>query len=62
MWESIHNVEGDGNFCDSDFLLRHPPQRPLAPPVSLPSPQQQQRQIDQVRLQATVMLMLMGQQ
>ncbi|XP_033831496.2 ubiquitin carboxyl-terminal hydrolase MINDY-1 [Periophthalmus magnuspinnatus] len=21
VWESLHNVEGDGNFCDSDFRL-----------------------------------------
>lgn len=47
VWESLHNVEGDGNFCDSDFRLCHPPQR--APPTShLPaSAQEQQRQIDQ---------------
>ncbi|XP_039676301.1 ubiquitin carboxyl-terminal hydrolase MINDY-1-like [Perca fluviatilis] len=48
VWESLHNVEGDGNFCDSDFRLCHPPQR--APPnaTSLaPSAQDQQRQIDQ---------------
>ncbi|KAF1382129.1 hypothetical protein PFLUV_G00161240 [Perca fluviatilis] len=30
VWESLHNVEADGNFCDSDFRLCHPPQR--APP------------------------------
>ncbi|KAL4629513.1 protein FAM63A [Arapaima gigas] len=47
VWESLHNVEGDGNFCDSDFRLCHPPQRaaPLASPT--PTPQEQQRQIDQ---------------
>ncbi|XP_068188608.1 ubiquitin carboxyl-terminal hydrolase MINDY-1 isoform X2 [Antennarius striatus] len=47
IWESLHNVEGDGNFCDSDFRLCHPPQR--APPTSAPPPssQEQQRQIDQ---------------
>ncbi|XP_041867818.1 ubiquitin carboxyl-terminal hydrolase MINDY-1 [Melanotaenia boesemani] len=47
VWESLHNVEGDGNFCDSDFRLCHPPQR--TPPTShlLPSTQEQQRQIDQ---------------
>lgn len=47
VWESLHNVEGDGNFCDSDFRLCHPPQR--APPTSHlpPSAQEQQRQIDQ---------------
>ncbi|XP_040909154.1 ubiquitin carboxyl-terminal hydrolase MINDY-1 isoform X2 [Toxotes jaculatrix] len=45
VWESLHNVEGDGNFCDSDFRLCH--QR--APPASTlpPSAQDQQRQIDQ---------------
>ncbi|KAM9737991.1 ubiquitin carboxyl-terminal hydrolase MINDY-1 isoform 1-T2 [Menidia menidia] len=41
VWESLHNVEGDGNFCDSDFRLCHPPQR------TPPSAQEQQRQIDQ---------------
>ncbi|XP_018615394.2 ubiquitin carboxyl-terminal hydrolase MINDY-1 [Scleropages formosus] len=47
VWESLHNVEGDGNFCDSNFRLCHPPQRaaPLASPA--PTPQEQQRQIDQ---------------
>lgn len=47
VWESLHNVEGDGNFCDSDFRLCHPPQR--APPTTNlpPSTQEQQRQIDQ---------------
>lgn len=24
VWESLHNVDGDGNFCDSDFCLRPP--------------------------------------
>lgn len=46
MWESLHNVEGDGNFCDSDFRLCHPSQKP--PAASQPSAQQQQMQIDQV--------------
>ncbi|KAK6290783.1 hypothetical protein J4Q44_G00388190 [Coregonus suidteri] len=30
VWESLHNVEGDGNFCDSDFRLCHPPQRSVS--------------------------------
>lgn len=49
VWESLHNVEGDGNFCDSDFRLCHPPQRSVlvTQPDNL-TPQQQQRQIDQV--------------
>ncbi|XP_040044688.2 ubiquitin carboxyl-terminal hydrolase MINDY-1 isoform X2 [Gasterosteus aculeatus] len=48
VWESLHNVEGDGNFCDSDFRLCHPPQR--APPTTTlpPGAQDAQRQIDQV--------------
>ncbi|XP_067267579.1 ubiquitin carboxyl-terminal hydrolase MINDY-1 [Chanodichthys erythropterus] len=45
VWESLHNVEGDGNFCDSDFRLCHPSQKPQA--ASQPSAQQQQMQIDQ---------------
>ncbi|KAM6426544.1 ubiquitin carboxyl-terminal hydrolase MINDY-2 isoform 4-T6 [Liasis olivaceus] len=24
VWESLHNVDGDGNFCDSEFHLRLP--------------------------------------
>ncbi|XP_077363861.1 ubiquitin carboxyl-terminal hydrolase MINDY-1 [Festucalex cinctus] len=58
VWESLHNVEGDGNFCDSNFRLCHPRQRDAAAvaaaePAGAPSPppppcdQQQQRQIDQ---------------
>ncbi|XP_068431072.1 ubiquitin carboxyl-terminal hydrolase MINDY-2 isoform X5 [Clinocottus analis] len=27
VWESLHNVDGDGNFCDSEFRLR-PPSNP----------------------------------
>uniref|UniRef100_A0A4W5RF32 Ubiquitin carboxyl-terminal hydrolase n=1 Tax=Hucho hucho TaxID=62062 RepID=A0A4W5RF32_9TELE len=48
VWESLHNVEGDGNFCDSNFRLCHPPQRSVlvTQPDNL-TPQQQQRQIDQ---------------
>ncbi|XP_050993182.1 ubiquitin carboxyl-terminal hydrolase MINDY-1 isoform X2 [Labeo rohita] len=45
VWESLHNVEGDGNFCDSDFRLCHPSQKPSA--ASQPTAQQQQMQIDQ---------------
>ncbi|KAM8894628.1 ubiquitin carboxyl-terminal hydrolase MINDY-2 isoform 2-T2 [Spinachia spinachia] len=24
VWESLHNVDGDGNFCDTEFRLRPP--------------------------------------
>ncbi|KAK2830945.1 hypothetical protein Q5P01_018876 [Channa striata] len=47
VWESLHNVEGDGNFCDSDFRLCHPPQRAAPASTLPPSTQEQQRQIDQ---------------
>ncbi|MCI4391730.1 hypothetical protein PGIGA_G00137900 [Pangasianodon gigas] len=43
VWESLHNVEGDGNFCDSEFRLCHPSQKS----ASRPTAQQQQMQIDQ---------------
>ncbi|XP_040267372.1 ubiquitin carboxyl-terminal hydrolase MINDY-1 isoform X2 [Bufo bufo] len=44
IWESLHNVEGDSCFCDSDFhLTQH-----LEKEASFSSPQQlQQRQVDQ---------------
>lgn len=42
-WESLHNVEGDGNFCDADFCLSHPSGREL--PYAPAQPPQQQ--IDQ---------------
>ncbi|XP_051519661.1 ubiquitin carboxyl-terminal hydrolase MINDY-1 [Myxocyprinus asiaticus] len=46
VWESLHNVEGDGNFCDSNFRLCPPSQKPSA--ASQPTAQQQQQmQIDQ---------------
>lgn len=48
VWESLHNVEGDGNFCDSDFRLCHPPQRVPPGGALAPSAEEQQRQIDQV--------------
>ncbi|TWW65907.1 ubiquitin carboxyl-terminal hydrolase MINDY-1 [Takifugu flavidus] len=47
VWESLHNVEGDGNFCDSDFRLCHPPQRVPPSGALAPSAEEQQRQIDQ---------------
>ncbi|XP_027013275.1 ubiquitin carboxyl-terminal hydrolase MINDY-1 [Tachysurus fulvidraco] len=43
VWESLHNVEGDGNFCDSEFRLCHPSQKI----ASRSTAQQQQMQIDQ---------------
>ncbi|XP_067878863.1 ubiquitin carboxyl-terminal hydrolase MINDY-1 isoform X2 [Heterodontus francisci] len=43
VWESLHNVEGDGNFCDSEFCLSHPSGRQLPYAVA----QAPQQQIDQ---------------
>lgn len=43
VWESLHNVDGDGNFCDSEFHLR-PPSDPETVYKG------QQDQIDQVKL------------
>ncbi|KAJ3608890.1 hypothetical protein NHX12_023419 [Muraenolepis orangiensis] len=54
VWESLHNVEGDGNFCDSDFRLCHPPQRTPQPPL------QDQRQIDQDYLVAMSLQQVQG--
>ncbi|KAM4037115.1 ubiquitin carboxyl-terminal hydrolase MINDY-2 [Anomaloglossus baeobatrachus] len=45
VWESLHNVDGDGNFCDADFHLR-PPSDPET------VYQGQQDQIDQDYLMA----------
>lgn len=47
VWESLHNVEGDGNFCDSDFRLCHPSQKPSEAAAQPSTQQQQQMQIDQ---------------
>ncbi|NXA12303.1 MINY1 hydrolase, partial [Sapayoa aenigma] len=46
VWESLHNVDGDSCFCDTDFHLSHAPGKgglPAAPP----DPRVQQRQVDQ---------------
>ncbi|TTF56866.1 Ubiquitin carboxyl-terminal hydrolase MINDY-1 [Bagarius yarrelli] len=40
VWESLHNVEGDGNFCDSEFRLCPPSQKSVSRPPT-------QQQIDQ---------------
>ncbi|XP_007904636.2 ubiquitin carboxyl-terminal hydrolase MINDY-2 [Callorhinchus milii] len=45
VWESLHNVDGDGNFCDSEFHLR-PPSDPEA------GYKGQQDQIDQQEQQS----------
>ncbi|XP_039606328.1 ubiquitin carboxyl-terminal hydrolase MINDY-1 [Polypterus senegalus] len=54
VWESLHNVEGDGNFCNSEFRLNHPPDTLALQPQPVTAQgqaavkqQEQQRQIDQ---------------
>ncbi|XP_078741163.1 ubiquitin carboxyl-terminal hydrolase MINDY-2 isoform X2 [Lampetra fluviatilis] len=42
VWESLHSVDGDGNFCDSDFNLRPP-----SDPANLFPAGVNQEQIDQ---------------
>lgn len=65
VWESLHNVEGDGNFCDSEFRLCHPPQRALPPlfqpDTPQPTPQQQQRQMEQDYLVAMSLQQAQGE-
>ncbi|XP_053717670.1 ubiquitin carboxyl-terminal hydrolase MINDY-1 isoform X1 [Synchiropus splendidus] len=53
VWESLHNLEGDGNFCDCNFRLCHPPQRlsPLSPDPTLRQQQIQQDYLVAMSLQ-----------
>ncbi|RXM92421.1 Protein FAM63B [Acipenser ruthenus] len=45
VWESLHNVDGDGNFCDSEFHLR-PPSGPETDYMMALSLQQEQQSQD----------------
>ncbi|XP_059727302.1 ubiquitin carboxyl-terminal hydrolase MINDY-1 isoform X2 [Haemorhous mexicanus] len=46
VWESLHSVDGDSCFCDTDFHLSHPPGRDGAA-TAPPEPRLQQRQVEQ---------------
>uniref|UniRef100_A0A8B9P5A6 Ubiquitin carboxyl-terminal hydrolase n=1 Tax=Apteryx owenii TaxID=8824 RepID=A0A8B9P5A6_APTOW len=46
VWESLHNVDGDSCFCDTDFHLSHALGKEAAG-ASSPEHQLQQRQVDQ---------------
>ncbi|XP_054507026.2 ubiquitin carboxyl-terminal hydrolase MINDY-1 [Agelaius phoeniceus] len=46
VWESLHSVDGDSCFCDTEFHLSHPLGKDRAPPAP-PDPRLQQRQVDQ---------------
>lgn len=47
VWESLHNVDGDSCFCDSDFHLSHSPAKGSGAEGGSGSPEKQ-RQVDQV--------------
>ena len=47
VWESLHNVDGDSCFCDTDFHLSHAPGKEGAAAAPLDH-QLPQRQVDQV--------------
>ncbi|NWQ92985.1 MINY1 hydrolase, partial [Burhinus bistriatus] len=46
VWESLHNVDGDSCFCDTDFHLSHAPGKEGAAAAPLDH-RLQQRQVDQ---------------
>ncbi|XP_066424335.1 ubiquitin carboxyl-terminal hydrolase MINDY-1 [Molothrus aeneus] len=46
VWESLHSVDGDSSFCDTEFHLSHPLGKDRATPAP-PDPRLQQRQVDQ---------------
>ncbi|KAL9823131.1 ubiquitin carboxyl-terminal hydrolase MINDY-1 [Geothlypis trichas] len=46
VWESLHSVDGDSCFCDTEFHLCHPLGKDRAS-TAPPDPQLQQRQVDQ---------------
>ncbi|XP_037354064.1 ubiquitin carboxyl-terminal hydrolase MINDY-1 isoform X1 [Talpa occidentalis] len=48
VWESLHNVDGDSCFCDSDFHLSHSPGKVQGAEGAAGSPEKQ-RQVDQGR-------------
>ena len=47
VWESLHNVDGDSCFCDSDFHLSHSLGKGPGAEGGSGSPEKQ-RQVDQV--------------
>lgn len=48
VWESLHNVDGDSCFCDSEFHLSHSLGKGPGAEGAGDSPEKQ-RQVDQVR-------------
>ncbi|NWS64062.1 MINY1 hydrolase, partial [Chunga burmeisteri] len=60
VWESLHNVDGDSCFCDTDFHLSHAPGKEGAA-AAPPDHRLQQRQMDQDYLIALSLQQQQGQ-
>ncbi|NXF40719.1 MINY1 hydrolase, partial [Nyctibius bracteatus] len=60
VWESLHTVDGDSCFCDTDFHLSHAPGKEGAA-AALPDPHLQQRQVDQDYMVALSLQQQQGQ-
>uniref|UniRef100_A0A8B9F6E5 Ubiquitin carboxyl-terminal hydrolase n=1 Tax=Amazona collaria TaxID=241587 RepID=A0A8B9F6E5_9PSIT len=61
VWESLHTVDGDSCFCDTDFHLSHAPGKEGAA-AAPPEQQLQQRQVDQDYLIALSLQQQQGQE
>ncbi|XP_027767163.1 ubiquitin carboxyl-terminal hydrolase MINDY-1 [Empidonax traillii] len=61
VWESLHTVDGDSCFCDTDFHLSHAPAQG-GDPAAPPDPQLQQRQVDQDYMVALSLQQQQGQE
>ncbi|NXD73215.1 MINY1 hydrolase, partial [Eolophus roseicapillus] len=61
VWESLHNVDGDSCFCDTDFHLSHTPGKEGAA-AAPPDHQRQQRQVDQDYMIALSLQQQQGQE
>lgn len=48
VWETLHSVDGDSCFCDTDFRLSHAPGGDGGAAAAPPDHRLQQRQVDQV--------------
>ncbi|XP_061872346.1 ubiquitin carboxyl-terminal hydrolase MINDY-1 isoform X2 [Colius striatus] len=60
VWETLHNVDGDSCFCDTEFHLSHAPGKGGATAGPL-EPRLQQRQVDQDYLMALSLQQQQGQ-
>ncbi|NXH54098.1 MINY1 hydrolase, partial [Rhabdornis inornatus] len=60
VWESLHSVDGDSCFCDTEFHLSHAPGKDGAT-AAPPDPRLQQRQVDQDYMVALSLQQQQGQ-